>query len=101
MKGNFGSCETKAKTHILVSKFLRQPVGEEEKGEKKRKERKENRRKEKTFRAKGSKVRCDYFSPSSSSSSDLQVESRERSQGKPRTSKFLMAVKLDFDVFHT
>ena len=31
-KGNFGSCETKAKTHILVSKFLRQPVGEEEKG---------------------------------------------------------------------
>ena len=51
--------------------------------------------------AKGSKVRCDYFSPSSSSSSDLQVESRERSQGKPRTSKFLMVRKLDFDVFHT
>ena len=24
-KGNFGSCGTKAKTHILVSKFLRQP----------------------------------------------------------------------------
>ena len=36
--------------------------------------------------AMGSKVRCDYFSPSSSSSSDLQVESRERSQGKPRIS---------------
>ena len=45
----------------MVSKFLRQTVGEEEKGEKKRKERKEKRRKEKTFRAKGSKVRCDYF----------------------------------------
>ena len=44
-------------------------------------------------------MRCDYFSPSSSSSSDLQVESRERSQGKPRTSKFLMVGKLDFDVF--
>ena len=51
--------------------------------------------------AKGSKVRCDYYSPSSSSSSDLQVESRERSQVKPRTSKFLMVEKLDFDVFHT
>ena len=38
------------------------------------------------------------FSPHSSSSSDLQVESRERSQGKPRTSKFLMVRKLDFDV---
>ena len=50
--------------------------------------------------AKGSKVRCDYFSPPSSSS-DLQVESRERSQGKPRTSKFLMVGKLYFDVFHT
>ena len=46
-KGNFGSCGTKAKTHILVSKFLRQPVGEEEKGEKKRKrgEKGEGRRK--------------------------------------------------------
>ena len=43
-KGNFGSCETKAKTHILVSKFLRQPVGEEEKGEK-RGEKGEERRK--------------------------------------------------------
>ena len=45
--------------------------------------------------------RCDFFSPHSSSSSDLQVESSERSQGKPRTSKFLMVGKLDFDVFHT
>ena len=46
-------------------------------------------------------MRCDYFSPSSSSSSDIQVESRERSQEKPRTIKFLMVGKLDFDVFHT
>ena len=44
-------------------------------------------------------MRCD-FSPQSSSSSDLQVESRERSQGKPKTSKFLMVGKLDFYVFH-
>ena len=48
---------------------------------------------------KGQGMRCD-FSPHSSSSSDLQVESRERSQGKPKTSKFLMVGKLDFYVFH-
>ena len=44
-------------------------------------------------------MRCD-FSPHSSSSSDLQVIARERSQRKPRTSKFLMVGKLGFDVFH-
>ena len=48
---------------------------------------------------KGQGMRCD-FSPHSSSSSDLQVESRERSQGKPKTSKFFMVGKLDFYVFH-
>ena len=80
---------------LKISKATRRRGGEG------RKERKEKRRKEKTFRAKGSKVRCDYFSPSLSSSSNLQVESRERSQGKPKTSKFLMVGKLDFDVFHT
>ena len=47
---------------------------------------------------KGQGMRCD-FSPHSSSSSDLQMESRERSQGKPKTSKFLMVGKLDFYVF--
>ena len=46
-------------------------------------------------------MRCEFFFPSSSSSSDLQVESRERNQGKPRTSKFVMVGKFDFDVFHT
>ena len=71
----------------------------------KRKEKREKRGKKREGRRKHlglrwSKGRCD-FSPSSSSSSDLQVESRERSQGKPRTSKFLMVGKLDFDVFHT
>ena len=45
-------------------------------------------------------MRCD-FSLHSSFSSDLQVESRERSQGKPRKSKFLMVGKSNFDVFHT
>ena len=62
---------------LKISKATRRRGGEGRK-EEKRKERKEKRRKEKTFRAKGSKVRCDFFSPSSSSSSDLQVESRER-----------------------
>ena len=32
----------------------------------------------------GARVRCDFFSSPSSFPSDLQVESRERSQGKPR-----------------
>ena len=51
--------------------------------------------------AKGRKVRCDdFFSPSSSFPSALQVVARERSQRKPRTSKFLMVRKLGFDVFH-
>ena len=51
--------------------------------------------------AKGRKVRCDdFFSPSSSFTSALQVVARERSQTKPRTSKFLMVGKLGFDVFH-
>ena len=45
-------------------------------------------------------MRCEFFS-FFKLLSDLQVESRERSQGKPRTSKFVMVGKLDFDVFHT
>ena len=40
------------------------------------------------------------FSSPSSFPSDLQVVARERSQRKPRTSKFLMVGKLGFDVFH-
>ena len=70
----------------------------ERKREKKREKRKERREKGKK---RWSKVGDVIFSPHSSSSSDLQVESSERSQGKPRTSKFLMVGKLDFDVFHT
>ena len=45
-------------------------------------------------------MRCDFFSPHSSFSSNLQVVARERSQRKSRTSKFLMVGKLGFDVFH-
>ena len=40
------------------------------------------------------------FSSPSSFPSALQVVARERSQRKPRTSKFLMVGKLGFDVFH-
>ena len=43
--------------------------------------------------------RGDFSSPLSPPS-DLQVVSREGSQRKPRTSKFLMVGKLDFNVFH-
>ena len=76
-------------------------VMREKREEKREKKGKKREKREKTL-AKGRKVRCDdFFSPSSSSSSDLQVESRERSQGKPKTSKFLMVGKLDFYVFHT
>ena len=51
--------------------------------------------------AKGRKVRCDdFFSPSSSFPSALQVVATERIQRKPRTSNFLMVGKLGFDVFH-
>ena len=89
----------KPKLIFLVSKFLRQPIGEEEKGEKK--EKREERKEKEEEKVYGQGMRCDFFSPHSSFSSDLQVESRERSQGKPRTSKFLMVGKLDFDVFHT
>ena len=74
-----------------------EPVGEKGEGRKERKERRERRSKKK--KVKGQGMRCD-FSPHSSSSSDLQVESIERSQGKPKTSKFLMVGKLDFYVFH-
>ena len=70
----------------------------EERREKKREERKE--RKERKKKAKVEQGgRCDFSSPSSSPS-DLQVVSRERSQRKPKTSKFLMVGKLDFNVFH-
>ena len=69
-----------------------EPVGEKGEGRKERKEKQEEK-------VKGQGMRCD-FSPHSSSSSDLQVESIERSQGKPKTSKFLMVGKLDFYVFH-
>ena len=65
---------------------------------KKREKRKERKEKQEE-KVKGQGMRCD-FSPHSSSSSDLQVESIERSQGKPKTSKFLMVGKLDFYVFH-
>ena len=41
-----------------------------------------------------------FFSSPSSFPSALQVIARERSQRKPRTSKFLMVGKLGFDVFH-
>ena len=44
--------------------------------------------------------RCDFFSSLSSFPSALQVVARERSQRKPRTSKFFMVGKLGFDVFH-
>ena len=79
VQGQFWNFWDKSQNSYFGLKISKANLGEEEKREKKRKERKEKRRKEKTFRAKGSKVRCDYFSPSSSSSSDLQVESRERS----------------------
>ena len=72
----------------------------EKREEKREKKGKKRERREKTV-AKGRKVRCDdFFSPSSSFSSALQVVARERSQRKPRTSKFLMVGKLGFDVFH-
>ena len=87
-------------TKILIFcslKKLGEPVGEKGEGRKggKRKERRE----------KGKKIveqggRCDFFSPSSSFPIALQVVARERSQRKPRTSKFLMVGKLGFDVFH-
>ena len=41
-----------------------------------------------------------FSSSPSSFPSALQVIARERSQRKPRTSKFLMVGKLGFDVFH-
>ena len=73
----------------------------EKREEKREKKGKKREKREKTL-TKGRKVKCDdFFSPSSSSSSNLQVESRERSQGKQKTSKFLMVGKLDFYVFHT
>ena len=65
---------------------------EEKRGEKERKERKKKAKVEQGGR-------CDFSSPSSSPS-DLQVVSRERSQREQRTSKFLMVGKLDFNVFH-
>ena len=40
-----------------------------------------------------------FFSSHSSFPSALQVVARDRSQRKPRTSKFLMVGKLGFDVF--
>ena len=75
-------------------------VMREKREEKREKKGKKRERREKTV-AKGRKVRCDdFFSPSSSFQSALQVVARERSQRKPRTSKFLMVGKLGFDVFH-
>ena len=68
-----------------------------EKREEKRGEKGKKREKEEGQVEQGG--RCDFSSPSSSPS-DLQVVSRERSQRKPRTSKFLMVGKLDFNVFH-
>ena len=71
----------------------------EKREEKREKKGKKRERREKTV-AKGWKVRCDdFFSPSSSFPNALQVVARERSQRKPRTSKFLMVGKLGFDVF--
>ena len=65
---------------------------EEKRGEKGKKREKEEAKVEQGGR-------CDFSSPSSFPS-DLQVVSTERSQRKPRTSKFLMVGKLDFNVFH-
>ena len=73
-----------------------EPVGEKGEG---RKEKRKERKEKQAEKVKGQGMRCD-FSPHSSSSSDLQVESIERSQGKPKTSKFFMVGKLDFYVFH-
>ena len=64
----------------------------------KREERKE-REGENRVRGQGGAKGGD-FSSSSSFPSALQVVVRERSQRKPRTSKFLMVGKLGFDVFH-
>ena len=75
-------------------------VMREKREEKREKKGKKRERREKTV-AKGRKVRCDdFFSPSSSFPSALQVVAWERSQRKPRTSKFLMVGKLGFDVLH-
>ena len=68
--------------------------------EERRKERRERKEKRERRRPRWSKVGDVIFSSPSSSPSDLQVVSRERSQRKPRTSKFLMVGKLDFNVFH-
>ena len=69
-----------------------------EREEKKREERKE--RKERKKKAKVEQGGRGDFSSPLSSPSDLQVVSREGSQRKPRTSKFLTVGKLDFNVFH-
>ena len=92
----YNNRKIKAKSHLVSKVCPSKPVGEKGKGRKgeKRKERRE----------KGNKMveqggRCDFSSPSSFPSA-LQVVARERSQRKPRTSKFLMVGKLGFDVFH-
>ena len=48
----------------------------------------------------GARWEMRFSSSPSSFPSALQVIARERSQRKPRTSKFLMVGKLGFDVFH-
>ena len=69
------------------------------------KERKEKREKRKGRKEKGEEkgwgkvVEVNFYALSSFPSA-LQVVARERSQRKPRTSKFLMVGKLGFDVFH-
>ena len=89
-------CRLKSKIQEMTSP-TRGELGRP-KREKKRDERKE--RKEKKKKAKVEQGgRCDFSSPSSSPS-DLQVVSRDRSQRKQRTSKFLMVGKLDFNIFH-
>ena len=65
-----------------------------------RKERKEREERRKRRRKGRAKWRGEFFSSPSSFPSALQVIAREKSQRKPRTSKFFMVGKLDFYVFH-
>ena len=93
----YNNRKIKAKNHLVSKVCPSKPVGEKGEGRKGEK-RKERREKGKKIVEQGG--RCDFFSSPSSFPSALQVVARERSQRKPRTSKFLMVGKLGFDVFH-
>ena len=93
----YNNRKIKAKSHLVSKVCPSKPVGEKGK-ERKGEKRKERREKGKKMVEQGG--RYDFFSSPSSFPSALKVVARERSQRKPRTSKFLMVGKLGFDVFH-